>query len=508
MKTENAFYHLTRDSVIAQNTIFNLIGRGIPLVAALFSMPLLISGLGTERFGILAIAWMFIGYFNLFDFGIGLALTKLVAEKLGSRREAEISSISWTSLLLIAILGIFGGLIFALISPWVVYNLLKIPTWLQPETLKTFYLLACTIPFVISTSALRGLLIAYQRFGFINVFRSTLGILTYISPLFILPFYKNLVPVVSVLALLRLLTWLSYLLFCLKTVPGLRTSLKVKKKFIRPLLGFGSWIALNNIIDPFLVYFDRFMIGALLSMTAVAYYVTPYEVVTKLLIISGSLSMVLFPAFATTFCQNTHRTVDLYDKSIRFIFLILFPVILITISLSQQALSLWLGNDFAINSFNVLQWLAFAVFLNSFAYIPSILLQSLGRPDIPTKLHIIELPIYLIILWVMIHILNITGASIAWTIRVFLDMLILFIFAKKKLPDSVLLAQKKILIFSISLLVLLIAMIPFTITGKIVFLILVFNAYFLIAWFMILLPKERNYLLNKMKNISLKLRFI
>ncbi|MHA1381517.1 MAG: hypothetical protein ACTSRG_24385, partial [Candidatus Helarchaeota archaeon] len=245
-----------------------------------------------------------------------------------------------------------------------------------------------------------------------------------------------------------------------------------------------------------------------LSMTAVAYYVTPYEVVTKILIISGSLSIVLFPAFATTFCQNTKRTAFIYDKSVRSIFIILFPIVLLIISFSQQALCFWLGNDFAINSFKVLQWLSFGIFINSIALIPSILLQSLGRPDIPTKLHIIELPVYLIMLWVMLQILNIEGAAIAWTIRVFLDMIILFIFAKKQLLHSSLLSHQKMTIFSISLLVLLISMLPFTKTFNIVFLILVFNAYFLTVWFLILLPNERIRLLTRMKSISLKLRLI
>jgi hypothetical protein len=36
-----------------------------------------------------------------------------------------------------------------------------------------------------------------------------------------------------------------------------------------------------------MIYFDRFVIGALLTMTAVAYYTTPFDVVTRFTIISG-----------------------------------------------------------------------------------------------------------------------------------------------------------------------------------------------------------------------------
>ena len=68
---------LTHGSLLARNTIWNLIGYGVPLVVALFAIPLLIKGLGTDRFGVLTLAWVFIGYLSLFDLGLGRALKRL-----------------------------------------------------------------------------------------------------------------------------------------------------------------------------------------------------------------------------------------------------------------------------------------------------------------------------------------------------------------------------------------------------------------------------------------------
>ena len=72
---------------------------------ALFAIPLLVKGLGVDRFGVLTLAWMVIGYFSLFDLGLGRALTKLVAEKLGEERAQEIPAIVWTTLLLMLAFG-------------------------------------------------------------------------------------------------------------------------------------------------------------------------------------------------------------------------------------------------------------------------------------------------------------------------------------------------------------------------------------------------------------------
>ena len=68
---------------ITKNTVYNLLGFGVPMLMAVAIIPLLIKGMGTERFGLLNLSWIVIGYFSFFDFGIGKSLTKIIAEKIG-----------------------------------------------------------------------------------------------------------------------------------------------------------------------------------------------------------------------------------------------------------------------------------------------------------------------------------------------------------------------------------------------------------------------------------------
>src|SRR3712207_3801756 len=134
--------NLTSGRLLARNTIFSFAGQIAPLLVALFAVPLLIDGLGTDRFGVLTLAWIVIGYFSLFDLGLGRALTMLVAEKLGMGRERDIPPIVWTALFLMLLLGLIGTAVVSLLSPLLVRDVLKIPEALQSETLHAFYLLA------------------------------------------------------------------------------------------------------------------------------------------------------------------------------------------------------------------------------------------------------------------------------------------------------------------------------------------------------------------------------
>ena len=60
---------------LKRDTVYNLLGNGIPLLAAVGTIPYLLRVLGNEQFGLLTLLWALIGYFSLFDFGVGRALT-------------------------------------------------------------------------------------------------------------------------------------------------------------------------------------------------------------------------------------------------------------------------------------------------------------------------------------------------------------------------------------------------------------------------------------------------
>jgi O-antigen/teichoic acid export membrane protein len=423
--------HLTSGRLLARNAVWNLVGNGAPLVVAVFCIPVLIRGLGTERFGVLALAWALIGYASLFDLGLGRALTQFVAKKLGAGEEREIPSLAWTSLLLMLFLGLLGAVIVIVVSPWLVHRVLNIPGALQAETLRLFYLLGFSIPVVISTTGLRGLLEAYQRFGLINALRIPMGVFTFAGPLLVLPFSRSLFPVVAVLVAGRLVAWAAHLLLCLRVVPELRRSIAWERTALGPLLRFGGWMTVGNIIGPLMLYMDRFLIGALVSAAAVAYYATPYEVVTKLFIVSGAISGVMFPAFSLTGVMDRHRSWRLYRRAMVSMFAVLLPVTAILMLGAKAGLSLWLGADFAAHSYRVAQLLLVGTFALAMESLPFVLIQGLGRPDIPAKLNLLEIPFYAAVLYLLIQKYGVTGAAAAWVLRASVDALLLIYFAHR-----------------------------------------------------------------------------
>lgn len=67
-----------RGSLMARNTFLNFIGQAVPLLVGVITIPFIIRGLGTDRFGLLSLAWIVLGYFAIFDLGLGRTTTKFI----------------------------------------------------------------------------------------------------------------------------------------------------------------------------------------------------------------------------------------------------------------------------------------------------------------------------------------------------------------------------------------------------------------------------------------------
>ncbi|HBA82476.1 MAG TPA: flippase [Verrucomicrobia bacterium] len=421
---------------LAGNTGWNLFGLCAPMLVALFAIPLLIKGLGDARFGTLTIVWMLVGYFSVFDLGLGRAMTKLTAEKLGQRKAEELPSIFWTSMGMMLLLGVAGAALVAGLTPWLVHYRLHIPVELQTETRQAFMAAAIGLPVVVTTTGLIGILEAHQHFRLINTIRVPVGMYTFLGPLLVLPFSNSLFPVVTALIVGRVAEWLIYFTFCLRAIPALRKEVLFERQLVRPLLTFGGWMTVSNIAMPVMIQIDRFIIGAIRTVSDVAFYVTPAEIVVKLLIFPRAWVSVLFPSFAAQYASNPERTAELYARGVKYLLALSFPVVLVVNAFAGEGLNLWLGADFAVRSASVMRWLTTGIFVYSLAYLPFSLLQSVGRPDLSAKLHMIELPLFLVLCTVLTRRYGIEGTAIAWFTRVILETFCMFGLAHRFVPSS------------------------------------------------------------------------
>jgi O-antigen/teichoic acid export membrane protein len=345
-----------------------------------------------------------------------------------------------------ALAGVIGGLVVYIASPAIV-RALQMPAvlsseaheQLQTEALGAFVLMAIGLPVLTSTAGLRGVLEAHQKFFGVAVVQLWHGIWTFLGPLLVAWLIKpDLSYAVGGLLAGRLVTWIAYFSLATRAAPQVWSATKLDASTIKPLLSYGGWMTLTHAVVPVLLYGDRFIIGSIIDTEAVAHYVTPAEMVVKLLIVPNAIMGVLFPAFAATYEHHREQTRKLFSHGLKTVLLLFVPVGVMGVALGPELMAVWLrmgmhpkeASSFALIAAPVLQLLIVGVLINGLAQIPTALIQAVGRPSWVAITYCIELPIWGMMMMWLTQQYGVTGAAVAWCLRQVIDASTLLLLAQ------------------------------------------------------------------------------
>lgn len=420
-----------RKSLLVRGTILNLGGQVLPLIVGVVTIPYLVHGLGVNGYGILSIAYLVLGYFGVFNLGITRASSKFVAENLSPDRIHRIPEIVWTSFLLLLAIGTAVGVTAAFFVPWAVTGMLKMPPAFMGEARTGLFILCASMPIMLGTDALRGALEAAQRFDLTNYVRVPASV-GFFGLAALLVYLGVKVPgIILLLVAVRLVSGATYMIFCLRVFPELRSIPKFSITTLRPLMAFGGWVMVSNMTGSIFGYIEKFMIASVLSVGMLTYYSVPFDLVGKVLIFPVSLLATLFPYFSYHGDRQREAVSDVTSRAAKYILLPLAPLTAVFIFFSRDILRLWMGAHFAAQSSEVMKILAVLFLLNAFAMIPFTSVQALGRPDLKAILDLIALPLYIFLAWFCMRKMGIDGAAVAKLLLTIYDCTFLYVFAWK-----------------------------------------------------------------------------
>lgn len=412
---------------IRRHTTYNLIGTVLPIVVSLFTIPIYIDEIGASRYGVLAIAWLLLGYFGLFDLGLGRATAQRIA-MLSYNNSVEKSATFWTALAINSGLGLIGAAIMGPIALYFFGNHFSVEGALKPEILDSVLWLALAVPVATISGVLSGTLQGISKFLELNIISVIGSALTQLIPLAVALLYgPELTWLIPVTIFTRFSVMLVLFQRCYSHILSGHPP-KVSKALSCKLLSFGGWVTVSAVIGPMMVILDRFVIGAQLGAKFVTFYTVPFQLAERTSVIPIALSSALFPRLAQTGLNSGGEL--LANKSIRSLVVTITPLFICGIFFIDWFLKLWVGEDFANQSSFVAQILLFGFWGNAIAIIPHALLQASGKPSIVAKCHLVELIPYILMLYFGLELLGIKGAAIAFSVRSIVDAAILMYFAK------------------------------------------------------------------------------
>jgi O-antigen/teichoic acid export membrane protein len=408
---------------LRRNSILNFAGAVIPLIAGALSVPFLLRTLGVDRFGVLTLLWALIGYFSLFDLGMGRAVTQQVAALLGDGRVREIRRVVTTSTVITLLTGLCGGLLMVLAAHPVATMHLGLQPEYVAETRDCLRIAAIGVPLATLAANWRGVLEGYGRFGQVNLVKISLGVGIFLIPVIgVLLFGASLRVVTIGLVIARLFSTIGFGVLSLALPHRLEASVPHRATEVWELVRFSLWMGVSSLVSPLLIYVDRFAIAKMLGASQVAYYTVPFEVIVRILVIPGAIGAALLPQLSQAFSRNPIEALGTLRAAWRLNAGLMLLCTMVAAGAAFPVMTHFISREFADRAIIVSLILCVGVFLNGIANIPFSALHALGVARKTGMLHLIELVLYLPLLYILIRNAGIVGAALAWALRTAFDL--------------------------------------------------------------------------------------
>lgn len=406
---------------IPRHTAYNLAGGLLPLGLSLVTIPIYIGQIGEARYGVLAIAWLLLGYFGLFDLGLGAATAQHMAS-LPPGDAPRRAQVFWTALAMNLGLGVLGSLVLVPVAYLYFDHSAAVEPWLRPEIAHAIPWLALALPLATMSGVLTGALQGRSRFLELNAISIAGAVLTQLLPLAVVAWHgPELAWLLVAVVFSRLLVLATLFWRCREHIfKGARGS--VSAAHARSLLAFGGWVTVSALVGPLMVVLDRFAIGGTMGPKAVTYYTVPFTLAERTTLLPGALSGAIFPRLASLPPAEARV---LAGTAIRTLAVVMTPLIAAGVLLIQPFIAWWLKPEFAAVAALPGQLLLLGFWINSIARAPLAHLQAIGRPDAVAKCHLLEVVPYLVLLYLGLHLYGIAGAATVFGLRVLVDCLLL-----------------------------------------------------------------------------------
>lgn len=336
---------------IFKNVLFGFSTWILPLTLSFFATPLIVKSLGNEVYGIYALILGFIGY--SFNFSVGRAITKYVAEYRTGNENQNITDIISVTLILNFAISVLGAVLICLSATWLVTDIFSIQESQQEKTIYAFYISSAILFFTMLNQVFNSIFQGIQRFDiYSKLFNAQNLILLAGIILFAVNNYGLIAILLWNLSVIFINSVIAGIL-SKKLLPEFKFSFSLPGETIRTVLKYSAGIIGYQLLGNILLLFERGWIIRKFGEESLTFYIVPMLLGIYIHSFISSLLLMMFP-LASELNQQREKLKKLYLKSTKFVnFLIVFLSLTLIIE-SRTFLTLWMGNDFAEKSWQLL----------------------------------------------------------------------------------------------------------------------------------------------------------
>lgn len=349
-----------RRSMLA-SSMFSVLSWFTPIILGFVSTPVLVKGLGVEAYGVYALILGFLSY--SFTFGIGRAASKYTAEYSASGELKQLSNSLSAVLIFSVVVGMSGAVVLALLTPWIVTDILLLPEHQRPPAETGLYIACVTGLLTMISQVFQSTLQGAHRFGTYLLFSSLSSLLLSLGNIALALAGYGIAALIAWNLFAVLTSGILFFVAAVRAVPEFRLTIDVGRDAARDAGRYGSSIILYQIFGNALFILERSLVVRQFGTEALTYYSVPMLLGLYLHGAIGSFILVLFPRM-NELLNDREQFIRLYIRSNRLVIATVVPIAASLIICGPEFLTFWVGREISIRSSGVLTFhvLTFSIF--------------------------------------------------------------------------------------------------------------------------------------------------
>jgi O-antigen/teichoic acid export membrane protein len=399
------------------NALANWIGFAAQVVITFFLSPILVHGLGDERYGIWSLIDSILAYLTLFDLGVAASVVRYVARFEATSDNASLNRVISTSLCIFAAAGSLA-LAIAVGLAFCGASVLKIPPDLAIEARWLLVLLGLNLAMGLPLGVFPAVLDGLGRYPAKTAVRTT-GLLCRV-PLFLLILGNGggLIGIAVTVTVCNLVEHLVLALIARHYLPGLRFSFALADRAtFRTIRGYSVDAFVAMIAGRISFQTDALVISAFLAPRFITFFVLAARLVDYAKSSLRVATTVLTPAVSALEAQGDFAAIRrLFLERTRHVLWLILPLQIGLLVQGKLFLSLWMGAEYGSSSYAVLVILAVTLPLTLSQSISARILYGIGRLRWYARATMVEALANLLLSVLLVKPLGIEGVALGTTL--------------------------------------------------------------------------------------------
>ncbi len=397
---------------VIRNTLFNYLAAVSVIAIRIVALPVIIHGLGNERYGIYVILMSVTGYVGLLDLGIGISLTKFVAEYYATRDYRRLNEMLSTSLVLYVGLGILGALVLVGCADLLIRHVFHIPPLLWHEARLVFWISAVSLFNGLTLGIFGNLLNGIQRQDVSRLITIASSLVTNGGGILLVSCGYKLVAFVLFSTATAFVSFLVQMAVARRLVPEVHLSPRLfQRREMKQIVNFSLAMFINQVAVRNMGNIDKLILGIFLPVGNVTLYAVGLTLTLVCFRIPAAAVLASMPAASELMARNQAEAVqELVLRGMKYTGLLAVAITTVVAVLSPDIIRLYMGEGFE-QSARVLQLLWAGYFWLVLCASGMSVMVGIGRPYINTIYAVAQILLCSGLMVVMLHFFGLLGAA-------------------------------------------------------------------------------------------------